>query len=225
MSLLAEIQVLTERTYRQTTGVNFEEFVIGRTRFHDLSRATPNAHELDATARVFFRIVQERLYLAIYFHRALIRTLENHDPRGGLSERNIAAFIIFIEEINHAVHGALKFREGRLAIDTEDGIRELELQAKIDTYLMLKYFVAFFNPSRQLEKLDRLWLRHHLFETQSFAYRNPVLQQRYREASILGEKYTRFIDSLPVTERQGELNRFRAMDYPTKKKYIDYLPL
>lgn len=223
MSLLAEIQHLTERIYG-ATGVNFEEFLISRERFLDLSHYVAAGHELSPLARVFFRVQQRRLYVGIYYSAHLVRDLEQNDPRRGLSEKNVAAFGIFIEEVNHAIHGVLKFIEGMNNLATEDFAHDLELQAKIDTYIVLKYFLACFNASKQLEKFDRLWLRHHLFERDETNYATPQLASRYREALRLGEKYTRFIDALPVSERIGEVRRFRAMSYSRKRRYLAMLP-
>jgi len=223
MSLLADIQQLTERTY-QATGVNFEEFLINRERFRYLSQFDRRARELSETARVFFRVVRGRLYVAIYYSKEVIRALETHDPRGGLSEKNITAFRVFIEEINHAVHGALKFMEGQTNIYGENFVRDLELQAKIDSYFLLKYFLAYFNASRQLERMDRLWLRHHLFEGDDTSYHSPELTAIYSEALAYGDKYTRFVDALPPRERLAEIRRFRCRPYEMKKQYIRMLP-
>jgi len=223
MSLLADIQKLTERTY-QATGVNFEEFLISRERFRYLSQFDQRARELSALARVFFRVIQGRLHVGIYYSAAVIESLEAHDPRAGLSEKNITAFRVFIEEINHAVHGALKFMEGQTNIGGENFVRDLELQAKIDTYFLLKYFLAYFNASGQLEQMDRLWLRHHLFECDDTQYHSPALTEIYSEARRFGEKYTRFVDGLPCQERLEEIRRFRALPYEMKRQYIDLLP-
>lgn len=223
MSLLADIQKITERTY-QPTGVNFEKFIITRERFLYLSQYDFTCGELSDSARVFFRVHERRLYVGIYYSRDLIRALEKHDPRTGLSERNITAFCVFVEEINHAVHGALKFMEGLPDFGQESFLQDLELQAKIDTYLLLKYFLAFFNQSKQLEAMDRLWLRHHLFEREELNYASSALAGRYCQAVVLGEKYTRFLDGLPAAERLQEIRRFRRMPYHAKRTYINCLP-
>jgi hypothetical protein len=223
MSLLVDIQTLTERTYHPT-GVNFEDFLISRKRFHHLSQVDQRARELPALARVFFRVVGARLYVGLYYSAELIDALEANDPRAGLSEKNITAFRVFIEEINHAVHGALKFMEGQTNIYGENFVRDLELQAKIDAYFLLKYFLAYFNESRQLEGMDRLWLRYHLFECGDADYDSPQLASIYREASCLGEKYTRFVDALPPVERLQEIRRFRRLSYEEKVLYIRLLP-
>src|SRR5689334_24364696 len=56
-------------------------------------------------------------------------------PRAGLSDHNIRSLIVFVEELNHALHAALDFKSGRHQIDSEDFARNLELQAQVDTYL------------------------------------------------------------------------------------------
>lgn len=223
MSLLLDIQRLTEFTYQQKIGVNLEEFIVGKSRFDFLSQFCSDRIDLSQIARVFFRTVSDQLFVAIYFHKDLIRALENNDPRFGLTEKNIIPFIIFIEEINHAIHGALKFLEGNQNIRDEDFLRDLELQAKIDTYLLLKYFLAYFNQSGQLEMLDKLWLKYHLFEIQSVEYEDKNLTERYSDAIELGQKFVRFIDCLPIAERRDELTRFRSMNYFFKKQYITCL--
>jgi hypothetical protein len=223
MSLLADIQQITEYTYHPT-GVNFEEFLISRERFRYLSQFDCRANELSHLARVFFRVAHGRLCIGSYYSTALIDALEAHDPRAGLSEKNITAFRVFIEGINHAVHGALKFMEGQANIYGENFVRDLELQAKIDSYFLLKYFLAYFNDSRQLEQLDRLWLRHHLFEREDTHYHSPELIVTYSEALTFGSKYTRFVDSLPPPERLEEIRRFRCLPYEMKKQYIRMLP-
>ncbi len=225
MSLVRDMQQITERTYQQWSGINLEEFIIGRQRFADLS-ALCHAETcgLSDHARVFFRKVSENLYVAIYFSEPLISQLEKHDPRRGLSERNITQFMIFVEEINHGLHGAIKFQDGSKDIIREAFIRDLELQARVDTYQVLKFFLAYFNPSNKLEKFDRLWIQHHLFGRNEWDYASRTLRSRYDETNWLGEKYTRFLDSMSKEERLSELRRFREMDYPTKAQYVRFLP-
>ncbi|MFQ5709571.1 MAG: hypothetical protein ACE5HO_19105 [bacterium] len=225
MSLVKDIQQITERTYEKVSGLNLEEFVVGKRRYWALNElCTQHTRGLSDLARIFFRVVGDQLYMAIYYSDTMIRTLENNDPRRGLNEKNILSFLIFVEELNHAVHAALKFLAGERQLQTEDFIRDLELQAKIDCYQTLKFFVAYFNDSKQLEYWDRLWLRFHLFERGIYAYENPNLRSRYHETNLLGEKYTRYLDSLNPQHRLNEIRRFRGKPYPIKKRYIQMLP-
>lgn len=225
MSLLKQLQQLTERTYQTQSGINLENFLIGKERFLFLSAQSHlHVQQLSDMARVFFRRIGERLYLAIYFSNAVIESLEANDPRKGLNEENIHPFIVFIEEINHGLHTAIKFLAGDREIHKEEFIRDLELLAKIDSYQVLKFFLAYFNPSNQLENFDRLWIKHHLFERTKTSYRSSLLSQRYIEANVLGEKFTRYLDGLQPENRLTELRRFRRMNYPVKESYIRMLP-
>ena len=224
-TLFSQIQKLLERTYAQV-GINLEDCLIDRRRCAQLSiLAGKSARELSELARTFLRTADERLYVGIYYSRWLIEQLERHDPRGGLSDRNIGSLIAFVEEINHALHATLQFKNGAREIESEDFVRNLELQAQIDTYLVLLLFVAFFRKTRRVSRTDRRWLRFHLFERQcpqAFADRN--LRARYLETSELASSYTHYLDTLNGMRRLDEIRRFRSLDYSAKKERVLALP-
>jgi hypothetical protein len=220
-TLFSQIQQLFERTYAQV-GINLEECLIYRRRCRQLSTlAGASAAELNELARTFLRTANDQLYVGIYYSRWLIEQLEEHDPRAGLTNRNIGSLIAFVEEINHALHAALKFRNGRRRIGSEEFARDLELQARVDTYLVLLLFVAFFRKTQRVSRADRRWLRFHLFESQNpHAYRDGTLRGRYLETTELAASYTRFLDTLNGLRRVEEIRRFRALDYDAKKRHI-----
>ena len=224
-TLFSQIQKLLERTYAQV-GINLEDCLIDRRRCAQLSiLAGKSARELSELARTFLRAADERLYVGIYYSRWLIDQLERHDPRGGLSDRNIGSLIAFVEEINHALHATLQFKNGAREIESEDFVRNLELQAQIDTYLVLLLFVAFFRKTQRVSRTDRRWLRFHLFERQcpqAFADRN--LRARYLETSELASSYTHYLDTLNGMRRLDEIRRFRSLDYSAKKERVLALP-
>src|SRR6195256_239161 len=136
-TLFSEVQRLFEKTYA-SVGINLEDCLIDRSRCSQLTRlAGKSALELSELARTFLRTAGDRLYVGIYYSRWLIEQLEQYDPRSGLSDRNIRSLIAFVEELNHALHAALQFKNGERAIESEDFARNLELQAQVDTYLVL----------------------------------------------------------------------------------------
>src|SRR5439155_23940563 len=109
----------------------------------------------------------------------------------------IRSLIMFVEEINHALHAALQFKSGEREIGSEDFARNLELQAQVDTYLVLLLFVAFFRKTQRVSQTDRRWLRFHLFVRQCpDAFRDRNLRSRYLEATELGSSYTHYLDTL-----------------------------
>ena len=220
-TLFSQIQRLFERTYAQV-GINLEDCLIDRQRCAQLSiLAGRSARELSELARTFLRRADDRLYVGIYYSRWLIEQLERHDPRAGLSDRNIHSLIMFVEEINHALHAALQFKNGSREIGSEDFARNLELQAQVDTYLVLILFVAFFRKAQRISRTDRRWLRFHLFTRQCpDAFRDANLRGRYLEASELAANYTQYLDTLNGLRRLDEIRRFRSLDYDAKKQRI-----
>jgi len=220
-TLFSDIQRLFERTYT-AVGINLEECLIDQQRCGHLSRlAGANARELSELARTFLRRADDGLYIGIYYSQWLIEQLEQHDPRRGVSEANIRQLIAFIEEINHALHAALQFKRGVREIHHEDFARNLELQAQVDTYLVLLLFVGFFRRTQKISRTDRRWLRFHLFQQRTpQAYADPNLRGRYLETGELAAKYTRCLDALNGARRIEEIRTFHALDYPQKKAHI-----
>lgn len=220
-TLFSEIQSLFERTYA-SVGINLEECLINQKRCGQLSiLAGASARELSHTARTFLRKTEGRLAIGIYYSQWLIEQLERHDPRRSLCDENIRGLIAFVEEINHALHAALAFQAGVREIETEDFARNLELQAQVDTYLVLLLFVAFFRKSQRISRLDRRWLRFHLFaRTSPIAYSDENLRGRYLETGQLASRYTRYLDTLNAARRVDEIRAFHALDYPAKKAHI-----
>ncbi len=220
-TLFSQIQRLFERTYAQV-GINLEDCLIDDRRCAQLSKlAGASARELSELARTFLRRAGDQLYVGIYYSRWLIEQLEQHDPRAGVSDANIRSLIAFVEEINHALHAALQFKTGEREIESEDFARGLELQAQVDTYLVLILFVAFFRKTQKVSRTDRRWLRFHLFASQNpGAFRDANLRGRYLETTELAASYTRFLDTLNGMRRLEEIRTFRALDYGSKKQRV-----
>ena len=224
-TLFSQIQKLFERTYAQV-GINLEDCLIDRHRCRQLSiLAGRSARELNDLARTFLRAANDRLYVGIYYSRWMIEQLERHDPRAGLSEQNIRSLIAFVEEINHALHAALQFENGAREITSEDFARNLELQAQVDTYMVLLLFVAFFRKTQRVSRTDRKWLRFHLFDQQCpDAFEDRNLRARYLETTELAASYTRYLDTLNAIRRVEEIRMFRSLNYVDKKERVLALP-
>jgi len=104
---------------------------------------------------------------------------------------NILPFMVFLEELDHAVHAALKFREGALDIHSEAFVRDLELQAKVDTYLVLQKYCCFFNTPQRLTDADRRWLKACIFDRERSALESPLLAERYTRRIGWARRYVR----------------------------------
>jgi hypothetical protein len=221
MSLFSEITRLLERTYA-SAGIALEDCLIGGERCRQLTRlAGAHAVELSEIARTFLRHSGDHLAIGIYYSRWLIEQLERHDPRRGLSDANIGHLIAFVEEIDHALHAALAFRRGARDVSTEDFARNLELQARVDTYLVLLLFIGFFRRTQRVSRLDRRWLRFHLFQRENpAAFADANLRARYLETNELAACYTRVLDALNAARRVEEIRVFHALEYAGKKERI-----
>lgn len=220
-SLFTDITRLLERTYA-SAGIALEDCLIGGERCRQLSRlAGAQARELSEMARTFLRHSGDHLAIGIYYSRWLIEQLERHDPRRGLSDANIVQLIAFVEEIDHALHAALAFRRGTRDMATEDFARNLELQARVDTYLVLLLFIGFFRRTQRVSRTDRRWLRFHLFQRESpEAFADTNLRARYLETNELAARYTRLLDALNAARRVDEIRIFHALEYAGKKERI-----
>jgi hypothetical protein len=224
-TLFQDIQKLFERTYTNI-GINLEECIIDRHRCRQLTKlAGAQAAELSDLGRTFLRSTGGHLRIGIYFSGWLIQQLEKHDPRGGIGEQNIRELITFVEEINHALHGALWFQRGQAPVGHEQYARNLELQASVDTYLVLLLFMAFFRRPGRLTAFDRRWLRFHCFQERAGAdFHRQSLRSRYAETTRLAAHYTGYLESLSRQCRLAEIQRFHALEYPAKVQHILSLP-
>src|SRR5258708_35988951 len=132
---------------------------------------------------------------------------------------------MFVEELNHALHAALQFKSGTREIASEDFARNLELQAQVDTYLVLLLFVAFFRKTQRVSRMDRRWLRFHLFARQCpEAFRDAHLRGRYLETSELAASYPHYLHTLNSQRRVDEIRRFHSLDYSGRKARVLWLP-
>lgn len=218
MTLLREIQLLLERTYAPIP-INLESCLIGETRCAALNRlAGEDAMHLAPGGRTFLRQAGDSLYLAIFYSRPVIAELETNDPRRALNERNISALITFVEEIAHGVQASLLFQEGERAIDTEAFARNLETQARVDTYLVLSKFAQIICGGRIPRKVGR-WLRRQLFDGGHRNFATVRLRARYLSAQQCALAFIRRLRRMPVTERPLALRQFRALGWPEKRAY------
>jgi hypothetical protein len=223
MTLLRELQLLLERTYGET-GVNFEDFLLDSQRSRLLAeQAGSSASQISDLGRLYMRVLDGKLRLGIHYQPTVIAALEREDPGHGLTDTNIFPFMVLLEELDHALHASLKFKRGDRDIHNEEFVRDLELQAKVDTYLVLKMYCAHFNKSKRTSPADRRWLQACVFDSECFAYQEPLLRERYRQTNRLGRRYVRYLDTLPASKRTAEIRRFQKLPYPGKQARIQSL--
>ena len=177
--------------------------------------AGASASHLAPGGRTFLRQAGGSLHLAIFYAPPVIAELERNDPRRTLNERNISALITFIEEIAHGVQAALLFMDGNRAIESEAYARNLETQARVDTYLVLSKFAQVLCGGRIPRRVGA-WLRRQLFDDGHRHFATPVLRFRYRIAQECALGFIRHLRRLPMDKRPSELRRFRGLEWPEK---------
>ena len=220
MTFLRQIQKVLEQTYA-STGVNLEEFLVGRQRCAELSAwAGPDVREFSGEGITFLRVANGQLRIAIYYHPSVIARLERYYPLAALGEQNVRALIVFIEELSHAVHASIFFLEKKIDFNSEEFIRNLELQAKLDTYLALKLIVATVTRSRHPAKKYEAWIRNCVFHRGSSDYDQERLRRRYRETNQLGCLLATHLDTLEAGERVVFIRKFRRLSYADKRSTI-----
>jgi len=219
MTLLREIQLLLERTYAPIP-INLEACVIGDGRCATLNRlAGEEARHLASGGRTFLRQVGDSLYVAIFYSRPIIEELEANDPRRALNERNISAMITFIEEIAHGVQAAFLFQQGERQIDSENYARNLEAQARVDTYLVLSKFAQGICGGRTPRKVGH-WLREQLFDTSYHAFTTPQLRARYEVSQKCAIAFLSYLRCVPLSSRLPILRKFRALTWGEKLEFV-----
>ncbi len=216
--LIKELQKKIEKTYALDTGItNIEQYIIGDKGYEEFYaneeiRTVVNSH---SGARVLLRDAGDTLKVSIYYPDALIRELEDNDPRLGIHDENIDLCASFVEELDHFLFIAQHYKSHR-----PFSLLELELQANVTKYLVLKYFVALQNRSLKLSRFDKEYIRHHLFYKRKFDIEDTSERKRYEDAGKFGMMYTEQIDLLSHEERLRDLRLFSRMTCPSKIRHI-----
>ncbi len=214
VSLLERLQGLIERTYDLDTGVrDIGRFVIGDEGYRRLygrrqaaGLVTRKVGARVTAARTLLREGSEGLAVAVYYPDSLIACLERNDPTRRLDDDNVDAFAVLVEELDHLLVVAERYRSGGVC-----SLMELELHANVTKYLVLKTFVGKLRGVGRVSAADTAWIRFHLFDKAEYAEPDPDVRWRYREACRLAARYVSRLDDLPAAQRPAELRRFHRL--------------
>ncbi|MGR3303064.1 MAG: hypothetical protein ACUZ8I_11245 [Candidatus Scalindua sp.] len=216
--LINELQEKIEKTYALDTGItNIEQYIIGDKGYKEFYakegiRTVVKSH---SGAKVLIRDTGDTLKVSIYYPDELIRELEDNDPRLGLHDGNVDLCASFVEELDHFLFIAQNYKQNR-----PFSLLELELQANVTKYLVLKYFIALQNKSIKLSKFDKEYIRYHLFYKRKYDIEDASERKRYEDAGKFGMIYTEYIDLLPHEDRLRDLRQFSRMTCPSKIRHI-----
>jgi hypothetical protein len=160
-----------------------------------------------AGARVLVREEAGSVSARIYYPDALIRQLEDRPPGRGLTDANIDAFSIFVEELDHFLLLAERVRLARPVT-----LLELEMHANVTKYLVCALFLGAERGRGKKAPLadeDRVWLLWHLFEKITFAEPDPQVQSRYRAAARFARRFLGGLDE--TSSPAARLERLRLI--------------
>ncbi len=216
--LINELQRKIEKTYALDTGItNIEQYIIGDKGYEEFYAKEKIRTVVNSSsgARVLIRDAEHTLKVSIYYPDALISKLEDNDPRVGIHDDNIDLCASFVEELDHFLFIAQNYKLNR-----PFSLLELELQANVTKYLVLKYFVALQNKSIKLSSYDKEYIRYHLFYKRKYDIEDLLERKRYEDAGKFGMIYTKHIDHLSQEDRLRDLRQFSRMTCPSKIRHI-----
>lgn len=217
--LIEELQRKIEKTYALDTGItNIDQFIIGDIgykEFYAKEEIKTVINDNCSGSQVLIRDVNGKLKLSIYYPDGLIKVLEDNDPRLGIHDDNIDACASFVEELDHFLFIAQNYKQNR-----PFSLLELELQANVTKYLVLKYFIALQNKSLRLTIFDKEYIRYHLFYKRKYDIEDNAERKRYEDAREFGIAYTKYIDLLSQEDRLRDLRQFSRMTCASKIRHI-----
>lgn len=217
VSLLEAICGVLRRTYAlEAPLLPIQRYVIGDLGLRRLytDGAAAVGSEAGEGGRLLVRETDTGVRACIYYPDAMIRHLEANPPQLGLDDRNVDAFAVLVEEIDHLLVTAERAHEGRGV-----SLLELELQANVSKDLVLARFLA--GPRRRLDAGRRAWLRHHLFHKRAYCDGDGRVRARYDEASRFALRFLRGLERMPVVHRVEALRRFHRAPLASKLAMIE----
>jgi hypothetical protein len=144
----------------------------------------------------------------------MIRHLEANPPQLGLDDRNVDAFAVLVEEIDHLLVAAERAHAGRGV-----SLLEMELQANVSKELVLARFLAGRRP--RLDAGRKAWLRHHLFHKRAYCDGDARVRARYDDASRFALGFLRRLERVPAAARVERLRRFHRAPLAAKLSMIE----
>jgi hypothetical protein len=187
----------------------------GRTAVITAAGAALEAPPRALTARTLVRQEGEELRLTLYYPDSLVKHLEHHPPLRALDERNVDAFAVFVEELDHLLHIAHRQRAGQPFT-----LLELEWQANVTKAEVVRHLLARRLAPRPLGESEERWVRFHLFDKHEFAEEDAEVLARYREAARLARRTLDLLGPLSPAERLASLRDFARRSFAEKRRWL-----
>lgn len=211
--LLEKVQTHLESLYGIGLGHRVEDYLIGH---EEVTKYVKAQNKLPKELFLVRKAKEDTVEIALFLDRKLLTNLNCNDPFISLNDNNLSDFCIAIEGVSHFVYYLWKAQQNMNLTQLE-----MELQAEIDKFLMLSFFLQVdgkFVFSNQL--LEVLFDNFELIESMT-----PEAQGRYITASNLASRFcynlkNKFRDATQITELVNEIRLFYSLTQEQKISYI-----
>lgn len=202
---LSAIQLGLESLYRVETRLNIRDFLLTQ------EQRAALAPDRCPGEQLLLREHEEGVDLALYLEAEALHTLREHDPRRGVSERNLRQLLLVLEGVSHFIYAVDRARSQRTV-----SALELELQAEVDKYVTLVLLTWDVGP----DLIDLLFHRVVYHEDLSAEER-----ERYMAANAWAARYARRLSDRYVKRRSlgallTEVRRFWRLSCAGKLSHI-----
>jgi len=218
-ALVTRLQRLIEATYDWTTGIqDLAPYLVGDHGYEVLYSGREILEESpgeDEGPRTLLTWRGGPISLGIYYPDSLVRQLEEINPLKEISEKNVVAFSLLVEELDHLLMLAWCARHGRTV-----RLVELEFHANVTKYFVLAHFLGRSTQRVQLTPAQREWIHRCLFWGMGEQLPEPQ-GQRYRTAARLALRFVRSLERVSATERVKVLRRFARRSWTSQRTLLE----
>lgn len=217
--LLNRLQSLIETTYDWSTSIqNLAPFLVGDHGYRVLYAGREILEESPGEGEGPRTLVTWRggpVSLGVYYPDALVRHLEEINPLREISDKNVVAFSLLVEELDHLLMLAWCARHERSV-----RLLELEFHANVTKYFVLAHFLGRATRRVRLTAAQREWIQHWLFW--EMGERLPEPQgHRYRTATRLALRFIRSLETVSAWERVTILRRFARQSWTRQRAFLE----
>ena len=206
--LLDNIKTSLEKLYDIDTGINIDDYL----------REDDEASDNDGSVNVLLDSEETVLLLNIQLHPRYLRILQDESFVNKLTRKNILHYYILTEEVSHFVY--LFWKCGINDISPSDVSRqELELQGKIDRYILLMDFFM-----RQNEGETPAWMKSILFDNLPHRFESHP-EEIYAKANLFAKQYCSVIEHNFILKRDidGLLKDVRKLYNYNERKKLNHI--
>jgi hypothetical protein len=221
ISLLDRLRELIEGTYDWRTGIgDLAPYVLGDGGYRRIfsgKEIQEEAPSSETGPRTLVTWGKGPIRLSVYYPDSLVRHLESIHPLREVSDRNIVAFSLLVEELDHLLRLAWCASHGR-----QVRLLELEFHANVTKYFVSAHLLGRATRRRQLTTEQRIWLFRSLF-LDAGEELPEALKDRYEIAGRLAARLIQRMQRLSPEQRIRVLRRFARRSWEAQRCILESL--